>query len=398
MTAADGPATKPLEGVRVLEIGAYIAGPYCGALLASLGADVVKVEPPRTGDPFRRGAANRDAYFLQYNAGKRSICVDLKSETGVALVKSLLPRFDVLIENNRPGKIASLGLGAEVCRAINPKLVYASVSGFGDGGPLRDRPAYDSIGQSISGHYSLMNDPGNVQLTGGAAADLMSGLVATLSVVSALVGRGRGGGGGSLVKTSLMEAMSAITIDAVTNYYERRVTPTRQSRHGQAQAFCLASADGRAITLHLSVSEKFWRKLACAMGREDLTEDRRFVTYGDRMANYSELEAILKAEFLKRDSAHWEEVLLAADVPFASANTIEDVISHPQTAWLQMMEPERNGVALVRPPWTIDGARLDRNFDAPLLGADTRAIAAEIMPSDQVDRLIEEGVLYASAR
>src|ERR687885_495737 len=142
------PQPLPLTGIRVLELGAYISGPYAAAILGALGADVVKVEPPNGGDPFRRSIENDSLYFVQYNAGKRSIAVDLKRPEGIELVKALLPRFDVLIENSRPGKTASLGLGPEVCKAINPRLIYSSVSGFGDGGPLRDRAAYDSIGQS----------------------------------------------------------------------------------------------------------------------------------------------------------------------------------------------------------------------------------------------------------
>lgn len=398
MTSGQQPNSLPLAGLRVLELGAYISGPYCGALLAALGADVVKIEPYRTGEPFRRGAANRDAYFLQYNAGKRSISVNLKAPKGVALIKSLLPRFDVLLENSRPGKVEALGLGAEACRQINPAMVYASISGFGPGGPLRDRPAYDSIGQSISGNYSLMNDPDAIRLTGGASADLITGITATMGVLAALVGRGRSiEGAGTLVQTSLMEAMSTLTIDAVSNFYERGVTPTRQSRHGQAQAYCLTASDGKAITLHLSVSEKFWSVLATTVGRADLIEDPRFASYRDRLANYTALESILSAEFAKRTSQEWHEALDAADVPFAPVNTIEEVINHPQTTWLEQMEPERHGLALVRPGFTFDGARPKRDFDAPLTGAHSREVAAEVLGADDIDALVAEGVLFDGA-
>ncbi|MDE8652424.1 CaiB/BaiF CoA transferase family protein [Novosphingobium album (ex Liu et al. 2023)] len=395
MTVNDAHNAKPLTGLRVLELGAYISGPYCGALLAALGADVVKLEPVRSGDPFRRGSGNRDAYFLQYNAGKRSISLNLKSPEGVALVKALLPRFDVLLENSRPGKVEALGLGADACREINPGLVYASISGFGPGGPLRDRPAYDSIGQSIAGNYSLMNDPDKIQLTGGAIADLITGITATCGVLAGLVGRNQATDGrGTIVQTSLMEAMSSITIDAVSNYFERGVSPTRQSRHGQAQAYCVTASDGKAITLHLSVSEKFWANVARTIGREDLVSDPRFATYRQRLANYTELETILKAEFLKRGSAQWQDALLAADVPFAPVNTIEDVVFHPQTEWLGQLEPERDGLALVRPAFTFDGTRPSRAFDAPLVGEHSCEIAGEVLSRDQIQRLIEAGVLY----
>ena len=165
----------PLAGIRILEAGAYISGPYAAALLASLGADVVKVEPTRGGDPFRRGVDVGSPYFVQYNAGKRSLAVDLKKPDGIALVKALLPKFDVFIENSRPGKMDALGLGYGDCIEINPRLIYSSASGFGDGGPYRDRAAYDSMGQSMGAYYSIMNDAGAPRLTGTCIADLITG-------------------------------------------------------------------------------------------------------------------------------------------------------------------------------------------------------------------------------
>ena len=387
-------AVLPLTGIKVLELSAYISGPYCGALLAALGAEVVKLEPPKSGDPFRRGGDNRDAYFLQYNAGKRSIAVDLKTAEGIALVRKLLPRFDVVIENSRPGKMAALGLGPEDCRSVNPELIYASVSGFGNGGPLRDRPAYDSIGQSISGFYSLMMDQGESKLAGGATADLITGLIATLSILSGLVGRGRTGAG-AVVQTSLYEAMSSLTIDAISNYYEQGHSPHRRSRHAQAQAYCVTAADGRAITLHMSVSEKFWTSLARVIDRPDLLEDSRFLTYRDRLRNYNDLQPILDQEFSRLPRDQWENRLLAEDVPFAPVQSIGDVVAHPQTEWLELLEAPSNGIALVRPPFTYNGARPRRDFDAPQVGEHTREILGEVLPPDEIERLIAAGVLRA---
>jgi crotonobetainyl-CoA:carnitine CoA-transferase CaiB-like acyl-CoA transferase len=384
---------RPLAGIRVLELGAYISGPYCGALLASLGADVVKVEP-HGGEPFRRGAGRLDPYFMQYNAGKRSIAIDLKSSEGVDLVRRMLPQFDVVLENSRPGKTAALGLGPDDCRAINPGLVYLSITGFGDEGPLRDRPAYDSIGQSIAGHYSLMNDVGDEKLLGGASADLMTAITATIGVLAALVGRGLSGDGkGMLVQTSLMEAMSALTIDAVTNYYEHGVTPTRQARHPQAQAYCFATADGSAITLHLSVSDKFFQALVRAIGCAELATDPRFAAYRDRLRNYQELETILKTEFRKRRRCDWEALLADADVPFAPVLSIAEVVAHPQTACLELMEPVRDGLALVRPPFQFEGQRPGRSFAVPLAGQHTREIAAAVFAPDEVERLLADRII-----
>ena len=386
--------TRPLTGIRVLELGAYISGPYAAALLAALGADVVKVEPPKGGDAFRRGVDIDSHYFVQYNAGKRSLAVNLKHPDGVALVKRLAPHFDVVVENNRPGKMAALGLGAEDLMKINPSLVYASVSGFGDGGPWRDRAAYDSIGQSIGGFYSIMNDERDARLSGTCIADLISAITVAMGILAGLVGRGLTPERKGLeVQTSLVEAMSTITIDALTQFFETGVAPTRESRHPQAQNFCLTTASGGSITLHLSSSQKFWEALAGAMGRADLIEDRRFATYYDRMANYFALKPIVEAEFLKHSREDWEARLTASDVPFAPTLTLAEVTIHPQSQWLDMLEPEHGGKTLVRPPWRFFGERPDRPFRAPHIGEHSREVALQVLSVAEVDRLIAQDVL-----
>lgn len=392
------PSARPLTGIRVLELGAYISGPYAAALLAALGADVVKVEPPKGGDAFRRGVDIDSHYFVQYNAGKKSLAVNLKHADGIALLKRLAPHFDVVVENNRPGKMAALGLGAEDLMKINPSLVYASVSGFGDGGPWRDRAAYDSIGQSMTGFYSIMNDKENARLSGTCIADLISAITLAMGILAGLVGRGLTAERKGLeVQTSLVEAMSTITIDAMTQFFETGATPTRESRHPQAQNFCLATASGESITLHLSSSEKFWQALARGMGRADLIEDPRFATYYDRMENYFALKPIVEAEFLKHSRADWETLLTASDVPFSPTLTLEEVTAHEQSLWLNMLEPAHDGKTLVRPPWRFFGQRPDRPFRAPHIGEHSREVALQVMSAEEVDRMIAQGVLVQAA-
>lgn len=391
------PQALPLQGFRVLELSAYISGPYAGAILGSLGADVVKVEPPKGGDAFRRNVGSGSPYFAQYNAGKRSIAIDLKRPEGIALVKALLPRFDVVIENSRPGKMAQLGLGAEDCKAINPRIIYASVSGFGDSGPLRDRAAYDSIGQSIGGYYAIMNDPGQARLTGTCIADLVSGMVNAMGIMAALAGRGNGNGGGTVLKTSLLEAMSTVTIDAITQYYETGASPTRQTRHPQAQNFCLLTASGDSITLHLSSSEKFWRCLVSAMDRPDLLEDPRFTRYADRMDNFDDLKLIVEAEFLKRDRAAWEHLLTVEDVPFAPVLSIQEVTEHAQTTHLDLIETAADGHVLVRPPWRINDARPHRSGPTPVVGEHTVEVASEVLAPHAIADLLAAKVILQAA-
>jgi crotonobetainyl-CoA:carnitine CoA-transferase CaiB-like acyl-CoA transferase len=357
----------------------------------------VKIEPPRGGDPFRRGVEVGSPYFVQYNAGKRSLAVDLKNPLGNALIKSLLPLYDVFIENARPGKMAALGLGPVDCLAINPRLVYSAASGFGDGGEYRDRAAYDSIGQAMGGYYSIMNDAGAPRLTGTCIADLITGLIATTGILAGLVGRGLNPErGGTLIQTSLLEAMSTITIDAITQMHETGGSPVRESRHPQAQNFCLLTADGGSITLHLSSSEKFWRSLARAMERSDLIKDERFATYQDRMANYFKLRPVLEREFLKRSREEWEARLIAEDVPFAPVLTLQELASHPQTDWLELLEPVRGSDLLVRPPWRFFGKRPSRAFGAPFIGQHSREVAAEVLEPAEIERLATAGAIYCA--
>jgi crotonobetainyl-CoA:carnitine CoA-transferase CaiB-like acyl-CoA transferase len=387
---------KPLTGIRILEVGGYISLPYATSMLSALGADVVKVEKPGAGDDFRRGDNDRSLYFIQYNAGKRSVSVDLKTPEGVALVKALIPRFDVLLENLRPGKLAAIGLSQAECAAIRPDLVYGSLTGFGTGGPLAQRPAYDTIGQSFGGLYSLSSNAGSAQLSGTIFGDLVTGLSTATGVLAALVGRATTGEG-QHVETSIMEAVSTLTIDAMTQYFDTGQDPTRQSRHPQAQNFILPTASGEYLAVHMSSSQKFWRNFCEAIERPDLADDPRFATYKLRAAHYFELVPIAEAAFARRPAADWEKLLTSFDVPYAPVLTMSGLAAHPQTEWLGLMEPERDGLSLVRPPWQFGGERPDRAGQAPRVGQHTREIAAEVYDSARVEALIAAGVLFADA-
>jgi crotonobetainyl-CoA:carnitine CoA-transferase CaiB-like acyl-CoA transferase len=385
---------KPLKDIRILEFGGYISGPYATSLLCSLGAEVVKIEKPNGGDDFRRHANDKSPYFIQYNAGKRSLAIDLKSPEGVALVKELIPQFDVIIENLRPGKLAALGLSAKECRALRGDIVYTSLSGFGEGGPLANRPAYDTIGQAFGGAYSLLGDEGHPQLSGMILTDLISGISTAAGILAALVGRASTGEG-QHIQTSLMEAISTLTVDAFTQYFENdHSSPSRQSRHPQAQNFCLMTGSGESVAIHLSSSQKFWQSFVATIDRPDLLDDTRFATYNDRVANYFELVSIVEPHFLERSAEEWEKRLMDYDVPFAPVLTMRDFAHHPQVEWLQLIEPERDGLSLVRPPWRFNGQRPGRETKAPRVGQDSRAVALEVLPSERVEQLIADGVLF----
>lgn len=389
---------KPLAGIRVMDFGTYLAGPYAGAILASLGAEVVKVEFASGGDPFRRGVGASDPYFMQVNAGKKSLAVDLKSPDGLELIKALIPRFDLLLENTRPGKMAALGLGPDDIRELNPSMVYSSVSGFGEGGPWRDRAAYDTIGLSMSGFLSIMSDADDTRLAGTCVGDLTGALIMVIGALAGLVGRGLNADNrGFDIQTSLLEAMSALTIDAMTQMFETGITPSRETRHPTAQSFCLTTSDGSAIVLHLSGSEKFWRNLTVAIERPDLLDDPRFVDYNTRKRHYFELRPIIEREFIKHDRDQWEQRLIAADVPYAPVLNARELPDHPQMRHLDMYEAEQGGTRLVRVPWRFSGQRPHRNQHVPEVGEHSRDVAAEVLSDSEVERLISAGVLVQAA-
>lgn len=384
---------QPLKNIRILELGGYISGPYGTSLLCALGAEVVKVERPGVGDDFRRRQDDQSRYFMQYNAGKRSLAVDLKDPQGAALVRELIPHFDVVVENMRPGKLAALGLGPEDCLRLNPELIYTSVTGFGEGGPVSQRPAYDTIGQAFGGLYAVLGDAGKPQLSGAIFGDLVTGLTTAMGVLAALVGRSVTPGG-QWVQTSIMEAVSTVTVDALTQYFDNgRANPSRQTRHPQALNFVVRTQSGDHLAVHLSSSQKFWEALAAAIGHPELVQDPRFVDYEARTAHYFELVPLVEQAFARRSTAAWEEILTDLDVPFAPVLEMDSWVAHPQVQWLELVEPEKQGVSLLRPPWRFNGTRPSRDADAPRVGADSVRIAAEVYDESQVDTLLARGVL-----
>ena len=379
-----------------MEIGGYISAPFAASMMAALGADVVKVERPVTGEDFRRGLNHEEFFFRQYNAGKRSLAVDLKRPEGVELVRSLVPRFDVVLENMRPGKCEALGLGYAACQALREDLVYASISGYGPDGPLAQRPAYDTMGQAFGGLYSVLSPRGDAQLSGTCMADLITGLTTVAGIFAALVGRGTSGQS-TRVETSLMEAVSTLTIDAMTQFYDDgRVDPDLNSRRPQAQNFVLRTASGDSIAIHLSSSQKFWHSFARVIDRPELAEDSRFTTYPLRTANYFDLVPIVEQAFALRTTAEWEKLLDEYDIPFAPVLTMGGYLHHPQVEWLKMAEPEQDGLALIRPPWRFDGERPHRSAETPKVGQHTREVAGEVIEADGIDALVASGVLFAS--
>ncbi|HLI27124.1 MAG TPA: CaiB/BaiF CoA-transferase family protein [Chloroflexota bacterium] len=331
--------TAPLAGIRVIEAARFITGPYAAMLLADLGATVIKVEAPGQGDPFRSwGGAGVSPRFLAYNRGKQSVTLDLSHPAGREALRRLVQTADVFIENFRPGVTARLGIEYPALAAANPRLIYCSISGFGPDGPLAHRPAYDAVGQAVSGLMSLLVEPGRPHPIGPALSDGLTGLFAAYGILAALQARDRTGRG-QYVQTSMLQATVAFLTEPAVHYFQTGEVPDAWTRPRMSQSFGFVAADHRALVVHLSTLDKFWRALVSAVGRPELADDPRFAEYGNRVANYAALHAELSPVFRTRPRADWLARLAAADIPCAPVYTLDEVFADPQVRHLGLAVP-----------------------------------------------------------
>jgi crotonobetainyl-CoA:carnitine CoA-transferase CaiB-like acyl-CoA transferase len=370
-----------LNGIRVLEQGTFITGPCAGMMLADLGADVIKVESSE-GDPYRSyQGGHYSPHFQAYNRNKRSIVLDLKSSADQSVFNLLAAQCDVFIQNFRPGTAVRLGAGSERLCALNPRLIYASISGFGSSGPYAERPSYDSVAQALSGFLSVVVDSSRPRFLGPALADAITGIYAAYGVLGALVQRGRTGEG-SLVEVSMLEAMAHFALEPFAAFFALGTTPTSSDRPRLAQAYILRTADRRLIAIHLSSLEKFWEGLVSALEAPELGSDTRFCTRQARISHYELLNAELDARFSRQDLAHWVEQLGRHDVPYAPINSIDEVIHDPQVEHLGLIVPvagAHGGTRSVRPPVQFGGTRSSSVRAAPLLNEHGQAIREALL-------------------
>ena len=394
---------KVLAGVRVIEHGTFITGPAAGMLLADLGADVVKVEMPGTGDPFRAFKGGLySPHFQTYNRNKRSITLDTRQPQDLARLDDLVRGADVYIQNFRPGVAEKLGIGEARLRGLNPRLVYCAISGFGRTGPYANRPSYDTVAQAAAGFLGLLVNPANPRVVGPAIADAMTGFYAAYGILGALYERERrsaaqaaggadgaesaegadgedgaaeGGGemgGGRTVEVSMFEAMAHFNLDAFTHLFSVDEVMGPFSRPSVSQSYVMNCRDDKWLALHMSSPAKFWDGLARAMERPDLFEDERFASRDARIRNQEALMAVMGPIFRTRDRADWCARLLAEDVPHAPMYTTAEVPDDPQARHLQMFvettHPVIGRFRTVRSPVTFDGQRALDVTAPPLLG------------------------------
>jgi formyl-CoA transferase len=374
-----------LDDIRVLELTQVMAGPFCGQVLADMGADVVKVEPPG-GDSTRRSLGFRmsgddTAAFLAVNRNKRSIVLDLKDGAHRAAFHRLARDADVVLENNRPGVAARLGVDYETLREFNPRLVYASISGFGQTGPYAQRPGYDLIAQGLAGVMSVTGEPdGNPVKCGIPIGDLSAGLFGAVGILSALHARERTGRG-QYVDTSLFEGALALSIwESAELWATGRVPGKLGSAHRLTAPYqALRTADG-----HITVggnTQKLFERLCAVLGRSDLADDPRFATNDDRMANVAALAQALEAALASRGTDDWVAALVEAGVPCGPIHDYAEVFADPHTRAREMEvaieHPVEGTIRALGIPVKLSDTPGAIRRPAPLLGQHSEEVLRE---------------------
>lgn len=385
-----------LHGARVVDLGNFITGPYAAMLLGELGADVIKVERPDAGDPFRTFKDGLySPQFQSHNRHKRSVAIDITTSAGLALVYDILKSADVVVLNNRPGVSERLGLGYEILHGLNPRLVYCSITGFGLDGPYAARPAYDNVGQTLSGWLSLFHMGADPRIAGPAVVDGLTGVFACLGILGALVERAYSGVG-RRVDISMLEAALAFGTEPIGHFLATGRPPEPYGRGAMSQAYILACKDGKRIGLHMSSPDKFWEGLAKAIERPDLLQ--KYPDRAARVANYREIAEELARVFATRSRQEWIPFLEKNDVPFAPERLIDELQDDPQIRHLGMIReavhPKYATVRGLARPMRYDGQREKTMRPAPDLGEHTEEVLREIGKSAQeIDELSQKGII-----
>ena len=387
------PANGPLHGVRVLDLSRVLAGPYCTMFLGDLGADVVKVEHPGSGDdtrswgpPFQGGES---AYFLCVNRNKRSVTLDLKTPDGMELLRRLALEADVLMENFRPGTLAGWGLSEAEVRRQNPRLIYAALSAFGASGSMKDRPGYDLAVQAWGGLMSVTGPAdGEPSKVGVAIIDVVAGLMLGKSIAAALYARERTGRG-QRIETSLMEAEVASLVNAGSNYL---VTGEAPGRWGNAhpnivpyQSF--ATADGHLVVA--AANEAIWTRFCQGVGKPELAADPRFDTNAHRVENRDALLAVLDRMFRTRPQREWVELLNRIGVPCSPVQDIRQVFDSPQVREREMLReidhPTAGKVRMAGLPVKFSETPAAIRLAPPLLGEHNDRVLKDWLGLDEAD-------------
>ncbi|MDO8473713.1 MAG: CaiB/BaiF CoA-transferase family protein [Dehalococcoidia bacterium] len=380
--------TGPLQGIRVLDLSRILSGPFCTMLLSDLGAEVVKVERPGSGDPARilgPRVGEDSAYFISVNRGKKSITIELSRKEGQALVRAMAPSFDVLVENFMPGTMAKFGLDFTQLSQVNPRLVYASISGFGQDGPYADRPALDIIIQAMGGIMSVTGEsPDRPMRPGASLGDSTAGSFAALAVMSALWQR-NSTGKGQHIDMSMLDCQVTMMENAFSRYFATGQVPgplgTRHPAAAPFQAF--RASDGNFVVALITDDGDTWRRFCIAIGRADLGEDNRFTTNSGRNNNVALLAVILEDIFGREPVSHWIGRMTEAGIPCGPVNDIKAVSEDPQIKHRNMLTAIPHESAgdwrVANTPFRFSEARTGPAGPSPRLGEHTMQVLSHVL-------------------
>ena len=385
----------PLGGVRVLDFSKVLAGPLCTQYLADLGADVVKVEPlggddTRNWPPFADGVG---AIFTAVNRNKRGIVLNLREPSGLAVAHALARDADIVVESFGPGVADRLGIGWDRLSALNPRLLYASISGYGTQGPMKDDKGYDLIAQAFTGMLSLTGEPGGPPARSPfSPVDQATGYHAVIGIMGALLQRGRTGRGAK-IEASLFDSAVGLLGYFLQNYWLRGTEPERPGSGHESlcpyQAFATADAP---IILGVA-NDGFWRAFCELAGTPSLAADARFATNADRVAHRDVLVPIVAEILGRRSRAAWLAELAARGIPSSPVHTLGELSGHPHTAASGMVLRD-GSFQTVASPLRVDGERLALRLRPPALGEHSRAVLAELgYELEKIDALIADGVV-----
>ncbi len=374
---------RALEGIRVLDVTQVMAGPFCSMLLCDMGADVIKVEAP-SGDSSRRmaGASGSDsAAFNAVNRGKRGIVVDLKAPRGVAIVRGLAATADVLVENYRPGVMAKLGLDYATLRSECPRLIYASISGYGQTGPASGKGGFDLVAQGVSGLMSVTGEPGRPPVKVGVpVTDLGAGLFAVCGILAALQHRERSGDG-QYIDAALVDAGLALSVWEATELFSRGEVPQPLgSAHRMSAPYQAIRCSDGFITLG-AANDRLFERLAELLGHPEWCVDAKFASDSVRVTNRATLAAAIEAVTVEHPRSHWLRELDARDIPCGPINTYQDVMVDPQVNAREMVvetqHPTLGVISTLGTPIKMSATPLIPGRPAPLLGQHTDEILKE---------------------
>jgi CoA:oxalate CoA-transferase len=381
--------TTALEGLRVLDLTRVLVGPYATMILADLGAEVIKIEMPGIGDDARHYPPHikgESAYFMSLNRNKRSMTLNLKDGQGKAIFRELITEFDVLVENFRPGTMERLGLGYDSLRQINPGLIYAAASGFGQTGPYSKRPAYDGVVQAMGGIMSITGAAGGEPTrVGTSIGDIAGGLFTAVGILAAIINREKSGTG-QLVDVAMLDCQVALLENAIARFTAAGEVPQPiGNRHPAITPFePFATRDGQ---LMVAVgNDVLWSKFCTAIERPSLINDPRFATNPLRTSNYSALRPLIAAAMVDRTTSEWTAILEQAGVPHGPINSIDKVVADPQVQSREMIVEVDHPVA---GPTQLPGIPIKLSETpgkivrpAPLLGQHTRQVLQELLGYD----------------